>query len=91
MGDDPTLQHKEGLRKMLFDDFMEILQHVNSPLVSRPWDPPIHTTWLMRRQRLHRLSPAEKAELCRLLKNAVGADFARLSRSKFGSPILFVS
>jgi hypothetical protein len=44
----------------------------------------------MRRQRLNRLSHAERAELNRQLKDAVEADLIRPSYSEFGSPILFV-
>jgi hypothetical protein len=44
----------------------------------------------MRRQRLNRLSHAERAELNRQLKDAVEAGLVRLSYSEFGSPILFV-
>jgi hypothetical protein len=44
----------------------------------------------MRRQRLNRLSPAERAELNRQLKDAVEAGLIRPSYSEFGSLILFV-
>jgi hypothetical protein len=44
----------------------------------------------MRRQRLNRLSPAERAELNRQLKEAVEAGLLHPSYSEFDSPILFV-
>jgi hypothetical protein len=44
----------------------------------------------MKRQRLNRLSPAERSELNRHLKDAVDAGLIRPSYSEFGSPILFV-
>jgi hypothetical protein len=44
----------------------------------------------MRRQRLNRLSPAERAELYRQLKDAVKAGLIRPIYSEFGSPTLFV-
>jgi hypothetical protein len=44
----------------------------------------------MRRQRLNRLSLAERDELNRQLKDAVEAGLIRPSYSEFGSPILFV-
>jgi hypothetical protein len=44
----------------------------------------------MRRQRLNGLSPAERVELNRQLKDAVEAGVIRPSYSEFGSPILFV-
>jgi hypothetical protein len=44
----------------------------------------------MRRQRLKRLSPAERAELNRQLKDAVEVGLIRPNYSEFGSPILFV-
>jgi hypothetical protein len=44
----------------------------------------------MKRQRLNRLSPAERAELNRQLKDAVDAGLIRPSYSEFSSPILFV-
>jgi hypothetical protein len=52
---------------MLFDDFPELLQHVDSPHVSQPWNQSIYTTGPMRRQRLNRLSLAERHELNRQL------------------------
>jgi hypothetical protein len=44
----------------------------------------------MKRQRLNRLSPAERAELNRKLKDAVDAGLVRPNYCEFGSPILFV-
>jgi hypothetical protein len=44
----------------------------------------------MRRQRLNRLSFAERVELNRHLKDAVEVDLIRPSYSEFGSPILFL-
>jgi hypothetical protein len=44
----------------------------------------------MRRQRLNRLSPAERAKLHRQLNDAVEAGMIRPSYSEFGSPMLFV-
>jgi hypothetical protein len=44
----------------------------------------------MKRQRLNRLSPAERAELNRQLKDAVDAGLIRPSYNELGSPILFV-
>jgi hypothetical protein len=44
----------------------------------------------MRRQRLNRLSLAERAELNRQLKDVVEAGLVRPCYSEFGSPILFV-
>jgi hypothetical protein len=44
----------------------------------------------MRRQRPNRLSPVERAELNRQLKDAVTVGLIRPIYSEFGSPILFV-
>jgi hypothetical protein len=44
----------------------------------------------MRRQRLNRLSHAERAELNRQLKDVVDASLIRPIYNEFGSPILFV-
>jgi hypothetical protein len=44
----------------------------------------------MKRQRLNRLPPAERAELHRQLKDVVEAGLIRPKYSEFGSPILFV-
>jgi hypothetical protein len=66
------------------------LQPIDSLHVSQQWDYPIETIGPMRRQRLNRLSPAERAELNRQLKDAVEAGLIRPSYSEFGSPILFV-
>jgi hypothetical protein len=64
---------------------------VNSPRVSRQWDHPIETTSPMKRLRLNRLSPSERAELNRQLKDAMETGMIRLGYSEFGlPPILFV-
>jgi hypothetical protein len=44
----------------------------------------------VKRQRLNKLSPAERAELNRQLKDAVQAGLIHPSHSEFGSPILVV-
>jgi hypothetical protein len=44
----------------------------------------------MKRQRLNRLSHAEREELNKQLKDAMEAGLIRPSQSEFGSPILFV-
>jgi hypothetical protein len=87
-GEELTTYQRDNFRLLLYDDFPELLQLVNSPLVSRQWDHPIETTSLMKRQRLNRLSPAERSELNRQLKNAVDAGLIRSSYSELGSPIL---
>jgi hypothetical protein len=48
LGDELSNEHREDLRKMLFDDFPELFQPVYSPHVSRPKDDPIDTTRPMR-------------------------------------------
>jgi phosphoglycolate phosphatase-like HAD superfamily hydrolase len=85
-----TTEQRDNFRSLLYDDFPELLQHVDSPHVSRQWDHPIATTGPMRRQRLNRLSHAERVELNRQLKDAVEAGLIRPSYIEFGSPILFV-
>jgi hypothetical protein len=85
-----TAQQRDIFQSLLYHDFPELLQHVNSPHVSRQWDHPIETTGPMRRQRLNILSPAERAELNRQLKDAVEAGLVRPNYNEFGSPILFV-
>jgi hypothetical protein len=89
-GEELAAEQRDNFRSLLFNDFPELLHHVDSPHVSRQWDHPIETTGPMRRQRLNRLSPAERAELSRQLKDAVEAGLVRPSYSEFGSPILFV-
>jgi hypothetical protein len=84
-----TKEQRGNFRLLLYDDFPELLQPVDSPPVSRHWDHPIETTGPMRRQRLNILSPAEHAELNRQFKDAVEAGLIRPSYSEFGSPILF--
>jgi hypothetical protein len=90
IGEELTKEQRENFRSLLYDDFPELLQHVNSPHVSRQWDHPIETTGRMRRQRLNILSPTERAELIRQLKDAVEAGLISPSFNEFGSPILFV-
>jgi hypothetical protein len=53
-----ALEQRENFRSLLYDDFPELLQHVDSPHVSRQWDHPIETTCPMKRQRLNILSHA---------------------------------
>jgi hypothetical protein len=89
-GEELTAEQRDNFRSLLFDDFPELLQPVDSPHVSRQWDHPIETIGPMRRQRLNILSPAERAELNRQLKDAVEAGLVRPSYIEFGSPILFV-
>jgi hypothetical protein len=58
IGEELRAEQRDNFRSLLSDDFPELLQHVDSPLVSRQWDHPIETTGPLRRQRLNRLSPA---------------------------------
>jgi hypothetical protein len=90
IGEELTAKEREHFRTLIYDDFPELLQPVNSPHVSRQWDHPIDTTGPMRRQRLNRLPPEERAELNRQLTDAVNVGLIRPSYSEFGSPILFV-
>jgi hypothetical protein len=64
-GEELTAEQRDNFRSLLYDDFPELLQPVDSPHVSRQWDHPIETTGPMRRQRLNRLSHAERNELNR--------------------------
>jgi hypothetical protein len=61
-------QQRENFLSLLYDDFPELLQPVNSPFVSRQWDHPIDTIGPMKRQRLNKLSPTGRAQLNRQLK-----------------------
>jgi hypothetical protein len=63
LGDELRQQHRDDSRKMVFDDFPELLQLLDSPPVSRPWDHPIDTNETMRRQRLNGLSHHAREEL----------------------------
>jgi hypothetical protein len=89
-GEELTADQRENFRSLLYDDFPELLQLVDSPHVSRQWYHPIETTGPMKRQRQNRLSHAERVELNRQLKDAVDAGLLRLNYGEFGSPILFV-
>jgi hypothetical protein len=90
IGEELTSDQRDNFRSLLYDDFPELLQPINSPHVSRQWDHPIKTTGPMRRPRLNILSPAERVELNRLLKDAVDAGLIRPNCNEVGSPILFV-
>jgi hypothetical protein len=85
-----TAEQRENFRPLLYNDIPELLQHVDSSHVSRQWNHPIETTGPMKRQRLNTLSPAERVEPNRQLKDAVDAGLIRPSYNEFGSPILFV-
>jgi hypothetical protein len=90
IGEELTAEQRDNFRSLLYDDFPELLQSVDFPPVIRQWDHPIETTGPMRRQRLNILSPTERAEINRQLKDAVDAGMIRPNYSEFGSPILFV-
>jgi hypothetical protein len=78
IGEELTAEQQDSFRSLLYDDFPELLQPIDSPLVSRQLDHPIETTDPMRRQRLNILSPAERVELNQQLKDAVEAGLIRL-------------
>jgi hypothetical protein len=89
-GEEVIAEQRDNLRSLLYDDFPESLQQVNSPHVSRQWDHPIETTRPAKRQRFNILSPTERVERNQKLKDAKEACLIRPSHSEFGSPILFV-
>jgi hypothetical protein len=89
-GEELIAHQRDSFRSLLYADFPELPQPVDSPHVSRQWDHPIETIGPMKRQRLNRLSPAERAELNRQLKDPADAGLIRPSYSEFGSPIPFV-
>jgi hypothetical protein len=89
-GEELTAKQHELFRTLLYDVFPELLQHVDSPHVSRQWDHPIDIVDPMKRKRHQRLSYAECVDLKRQLKGAVEACLIRPSHTEFGSPILFV-
>jgi hypothetical protein len=66
-----TAKQHENFRSLIYDDFPELLQPLDSPHVSRPWDHLINTIGMMKRQRLNTLSHAECEELNRQLKDAM--------------------
>jgi hypothetical protein len=90
IGEELTLDQRENFRSLLYNEFPELLQPVDSPHVSRQWDHPIETTSPMKRHRLDRLSHAERVELTRQLKDAMDDGLIRPRYSEFGSPITFV-
>jgi hypothetical protein len=59
-GEELNAEQRENFQSLLYDDFAELMQPVNSPLVNRQWDHPIETIDPMKRQRLNRLSHAER-------------------------------
>jgi hypothetical protein len=89
-GDELSDDQRENLRKMVFDDFPELIQPADSPHVSRPRDHPIDITGPMWRRRLNRMSHTKREELNGLVNDVVLARVIRTSCSEFGSPILFV-
>jgi hypothetical protein len=91
LGDKLSDDQSEDLRKMLFEDFPELLHPVDSPHVGRPWDHPIDTNGPIRRHnRLNHLLPTERKDFNRHLEDVVTYGLIRPSRSEFGSPIRFV-
>jgi hypothetical protein len=51
-GEELTAQKRQNFMSLLYHDFPELLQPVNSLYVSRRWDHPIETIGPMKRQRL---------------------------------------
>jgi hypothetical protein len=91
IGEKLTAQQRENFRSLLYDDFPKLLQPLDSPLVSRQWDHPINTIGPMKRQRLDKLSHAERAELNRQLsKDAMEGGVIRPNHNEIGLPILGV-
>jgi hypothetical protein len=90
IGEELTAKQRENFQSLLYDDFPDLLQPTNSPLVSRPWDHPIETIGPMKRKHLNKLSPAKRAELNRQLKDAMEDGLIRPISYEFGAPILFV-
>jgi hypothetical protein len=89
-GEELTAEQCENFRSLLCDDFPELLPPVNSPHVSRLSDHPVETTGPMKSQRLIIISPGERAELNRHVRDAMEAGPIRPGHSEFGSPILVV-
>jgi hypothetical protein len=91
--EDLTEEQRENFRSLLYDNFPELLQQVDSSHVSRQRDHPIDTIGPIKRQRLNKQSHAERAEVNRQLKDAMEVGLIRPSHSEFGlfgSPFLFV-
>jgi hypothetical protein len=89
-GEELTPRQRKNLRLLLYNDFPELSQPIYSPPVSRQWNHPIETTGPMKRQRLNRMSRAERAELNRQFKDAMKVGLIRPSHNEIGSLILFV-
>jgi hypothetical protein len=89
-GEELALEQRENFRTLLYDDSPKSPQSLDSSHISRQWDHPIETTGSIKRQCLSIMSPAERAELSRQLKDEVEARLIRPSHSEFGSPILVV-
>jgi hypothetical protein len=85
-----TAEQREKFRSLLYDDFLNLMQLINSPPVSRQGLKEFRIPCPMKRQRLNILSLARRAERNRQLKAAMEAGLIRLSHSEFSSPILFV-
>jgi hypothetical protein len=49
IGEELIADQRDNFRSLLYDDFPELFQPVNSPAVSRQWDHPIETTSPMKR------------------------------------------
>jgi hypothetical protein len=88
-GEELIAEQRENFRSLLYDDFSDMLQPVDSPHISRQWDHPNETTGPMQRQHLNILSLAERTELNRQVKEAMEADLTRPIHNEFGSTILF--
>jgi hypothetical protein len=81
-------QQRNNFRTLICDEFSEILQLVDSPHVSRQRDHPIESSRPMKRHRINILSPAERDELNRQLKDATKTGSFR--HSEFGAANFFV-
>jgi hypothetical protein len=91
IGEELTAKQRENSRSLLYTDFPELLQPMDSPLVFKPTVGSSHRhNWPMKRPRLNILSHAKRAELKRQLKDAMDARLIRPNHNEFDSPILFV-
>jgi hypothetical protein len=89
-GEKLIAHQRQHFRTILYDDFPELLQPVNSPHVSQQTDHPIELIGPMKCHRLNMLSLAECAEISRKLKDAMEVGSIRPCHNEFGSPNVFV-
>jgi hypothetical protein len=90
VGEELSAEQRENFRSLLYDDFPELLQPVDSQPISRQCEHTFDTIGPMKHQRLniYILSPIERVELNQKLRDSMEVGLIRPIHTELGLPIL---